>query len=192
MGYLCAYNNNRTNCFRETRGNMEKIKIGKIVNAVALRGEVKIYHYSDYKERFEDFDSIIVEGRKGSKEYEIENIRYQKDVVIAKLKGVDDRTGAENLKESDVFITEEELRSLPEDTFYIRDLIGCVVKDQQSGQVIGTISDVFQNTAQDLYQVELEKGGQALIPAVEQFVKSVDINERTVIVDLIPGLVEGF
>lgn len=191
MGYLCAYNNNRTNCFRETRGNMEKIKIGKIVNAVALRGEVKIYHYSDYKERFEDFDSIIVEGRKGSKEYEIENIRYQKDVVIAKLKGVDDRTGAENLKESDVFITEEELRSLPEDTFYIRDLIGCVVKDQQSGQVIGTISDVFQNTAQDLYQVELEKGGQALIPAVEQFVKSVDINERTVIVDLIPGLVEG-
>ena len=152
---------------------------------------MKIYHYSDYKERFEDFDSIIVEGRKGSKEYEIENIRYQKDVVIAKLKGVDDRTGAENLKESDVFITEEELRSLPEDTFYIRDLIGCVVKDQQSGQVIGTISDVFQNTAQDLYQVELEKGGQALIPAVEQFVKSVDINERIVIVDLIPGLVEG-
>lgn len=168
---------------------MEKIKIGKIVNAVALRGEVKIYHYSDCKERFEELDKIIVQSRKDSKEYEIENIRYQKDMVIAKLKGVDDRNAAEALRDSDVLITEAELLPLPEDTFYIRDLIGCDVKDDETGEIIGKISDVLQNSAQDIYQVELSKGGQGLIPAVEQFVKDVDIAEKCVTVALLPGLI---
>lgn len=173
------------------RRKMEKIKIGKIVNAVALKGEVKIYNYSDYKERFEELDRIIIFGPKKTEEYEIENIRYQKNMVIAKLKGIDDRTAAEGLKDRDVYITEEDLRELPEDTFYIRDLIGCTVKDMGTGRDIGKISDVLQNSAQDIYQVELLKGGQALIPAVEQFVKSVDIEKKTVEIELIPGLIDG-
>ncbi len=173
------------------RRKMEKIKIGKIVNAVALKGEVKIYNYSDYKERFEELDRIIISNPKNTKEYEIENIRYQKNMVIAKLKGIEDRTAAEGLKDSDVYITEEDLRELPEDTFYIRDLIGCTVKDRSTGRDIGKISDVLQNSAQDIYQVELLNGRQALIPAVEQFVKSVDIEKKTVEIELIPGLIEG-
>ena len=83
---------------------VEKIKIGKIVNAVALRGEVKVYHYSDYKERFEELDEILVERNAAKKRavesYAIERVRYQKDMVILKLKGVDDRNAAEALKEA--------------------------------------------------------------------------------------------
>lgn len=165
---------------------MEKIKIGKIVNAVALRGEVKIYNYSDYKERYEELDTVIV----GNKEYEIENVRYQKEMVIVKFKGVNDRNGAEALKEKDIFITEDDLRVLPEDTFYIRDLIGCKVYDETSEKEIGEIKDVLQNTAQDLYQVKTAGGSEVLIPAVAQFVKSVSIEERLVTVTLIPGFIE--
>ena len=173
---------------------MEKIKIGKIVNAAALKGEVKIYHYSDYKERFEELDSVIVCGdRRGSDErqYEIENVRYQKDMVIAKLKGVNDRNAAESLKGLDVFITEEDLRELPEDTFYIRDLIGCEVIDGRDGKTLGQISDVLKTGAQDIYQVELAFGGQALIPAVAQFIEKVDIRQKTVVIKVIPGLIPG-
>ena len=173
---------------------MEKINIGKIVNAAALKGEVKIYHYSDYKERFEELDSVIVCGdRRGSDErqYEIENVRYQKDMVIAKLKGVDDRNAAESLKGFDVFITEEDLRELPEDTFYIRDLIGCEVIDGRDGKSLGQISDVLKTGAQDIYQVELAFGGQALIPAVAQFIEKVDIRQKTVVIKVIPGLIPG-
>lgn len=173
---------------------MEKIKIGKIVNAAALKGEVKIYHYSDYKERFEELDSVIVCGdRRGSDErqYEIENVRYQKDMVIAKLKGVNDRNAAESLKGFDVFITEEDLRELPEDTFYIRDLIGCEVIDGRDGKTLGQISDVLKTGAQDIYQVELAFGGQALIPAVAQFIEKVDIRQKTVVIKVIPGLIPG-
>lgn len=172
---------------------MEKIKIGKIVSAVALKGEVKIYHYSDYKERFEELDRIILSsaGKKtAEREYEIEKVRYQKDMVIVKLRGVDDRNGAEALKDLDVLITEEDLRELPEDTFYIRDLIGCRVVDSRDMQTLGEISDVLQTGAQDIYQVELAGGGQALIPVVGQFIESVDIDEKTVVVKVIPGLIE--
>ena len=173
---------------------MEKIKIGKIVNAAALKGEVKIYHYSDYKERFEELESVIVCGdRRGNNErqYEIENVRYQKDMVIAKLKGVDDRNAAESLKGFDVFITEEDLRELPEDTFYIRDLIRCEVIAGRDGKSLGQISDVLKTGAQDIYQVELAFGGQALIPAVAQFIEKVDIRQKTVVIKVIPGLIPG-
>ena len=84
---------------------MEKIKIGRIVNAVALRGEVKIYNYSGYRERYEELDRIIIENE----EYEIEKVRYQQEMVILKLSGIDNRNAAEAMKNKDVYITEEDL-----------------------------------------------------------------------------------
>ena len=174
-----------------TGEKMEKIKIGQIVNAVALRGEVKIYNYSDYKERFEELDTVILEKGRTSKEYKIENVRYQKNMVIAKFKGVNDSNQAEVLKDYDVMITEEDLRELPEDTFYIRDLIGCSVVDLNSETKVGVIKDVLQNTAQDIYQVETSEGKEVLIPAVAQFVKNVKIDEKIVEVTLIPGFLDG-
>ena len=172
---------------------MEKIKIGKIVNAVALRGEVKVYHYSDYKERFEELDEILVErnaARKHTVEsYAIEGVRYQKDMAILKLKGVNDRNAAEALKDCDVYITEADLRELPEDTFYIRDLIGCHVFNE--ADEIGVITDVLQNSAQDIYQVKTKSGKEVLIPAVSEFVKEINIEEKIVRVSLIPGFIDG-
>lgn len=172
------------------RRKMDKIKIGKIVNAVALRGEVKVYNYSDL-DRFEELDTVILKNRKQSKEYKIENVRYQKNMVILKFKGVNDRNQAEALKDYEIFITEDDLRELPEDTFYIRDLIGCKVRDVESGDEVGTISDVLQNTAQDLYQVDTCSGKQVFIPAVAQFVKNVDVEAKIVEVSLIPGFLDG-
>ena len=177
---------------------MDKIKIGTVVNAVALRGEVKVYHFSDYKERFEELDEVIVERKGKGKTYEIEKVRYQKDMVILKLKGVDDRNAAEALKEYDIMITEADLRQLPEDTFYVRDLIGCkVFNAARCGEAglpdsaeIGVIKDVLQNSAQDIYVVKTSSGKEALIPAVGDFVEEVNIEEKYVKVKLIPGLVD--
>ena len=169
---------------------MEKIKIGKIVNAVALRGEVKVYHYSDYKERFEELDKIIVVKKKSTKQYTIEKVRYQKDMVILKLKGVDDRNAAEELRESDIYITEEDLRELPEDTFYVRDLIGCKVVNAETEETLGEIADVLQNSAQDIYQIKTEGGKEILVPAVGDFVEEVNIEEKLVRINVIPGLID--
>lgn len=165
---------------------MEKIKIGRIVSAVALKGELKVYNYSDTGERYEKLSRIIVEGN----EYEIEKVRYQQQTVILKLSGIDDRNKAETMRNKDVFITEEDLPQLPEDTFYIRDLIGLNVIDSDSGKQMGKLKDVLQNSAQDLYQVETIKGTECLIPAVTQFIKEVNISKGYVKVQLIEGLTE--
>lgn len=163
---------------------MEKIKIGRIVNAVALRGEVKVYNYSGYRERYEELDSILVED----KEYEIEKVRYQQEMVILKLQGVNDRNAAEALKNRDVYITEEDLVELPEDTFYIRNLIGLKVVDDSG--VIGVMKDVLQPSAQDVYVIKTDGGQELMVPAVKEFVKEINLKEGYVKVELIEGMLE--
>ena len=165
---------------------MEKIKIGRIVNAVALRGEVKVYNYSDYKERYEEIETIIVD----EKEYEIEKVRYQQNMVILKLSGIDDRNASEAMKNKDVYITEGDLRELPEDTFYIRDLVGLDIVDIETGRQLGTLKDVLQNSAQDIYQIELTGGGMGMIPAVSEFVKEINMEKGFIKVKLIEGMID--
>ena len=94
-----------------------------------------------------------------------------------------------------MLITEADLKELPEDTFYVRDLIGCTVYDAESGEgkaarEIGVVTDVLQNTAQDIYQVKTPDGREVLIPAVADFVKDVNIGTKSIRVALIPGMAE--
>ena len=165
---------------------MDKIKIGQVVNVVGLKGEVKVYHYTDYKERFEELSKIYLDQTL----YQIAGVRYMKDMVILKLSGINDRTAAENLKGKEVLIGKEDIRVLPEDTYYIFDLIGLKVVDENGGN-IGTLCDVIQNSAQDLYEIEQENKNKFLLPAVEEFVLKIDMNSRTMTVRLIEGLIEN-
>lgn len=164
---------------------MEKIKIGQVVNVVGLKGELKVYHYSDYKERFEEFSKVYLDH----KEFRIAGVRYMKEMVILKLEGISDRTEAETYKGKDVLIDKEDTRELPEDTYYIYDLIGLSVVDE-NGAVLGSVSDVIQNSTQDLYEVEKEDKSRFLIPAVEEFILNIDMESRTMTVRLIDGLME--
>lgn len=162
---------------------MEKIKIGKIVNVVGLKGEIKVYNYSDSSEIYEITDAIYV----GDELRDIENVRLQKNVVILKLKGTDDRDAAERLRGSFLYITEDDLPELPEGQFYVRDLIGMTAVEE-NGEVLGKVTDVLQNTAQDIFEIEDTSGKKILIPKVDQFVLNIDGNERKITVRLIEGL----
>lgn len=164
---------------------MEKIKIGKIVNVVGLKGELKVYHYTDYKERFEELKNIYLENAP----YKIIGTRYMKDMVILKLQGINSRTEAEKYKDKDLYIDKEDVRVLPEDTYYINDLIGLSVIDE-NGMNLGILSDVIQNKAQDLYEVERENKSKFLIPAVEEFIIDIDITNKTITIKLIEGLLD--
>ena len=163
---------------------MEKIKIGKIVNVVALKGEVKVYTYSE-PYRYEELDSVYVENEKRN----IEKVRFQGNMVILKLSGIDDRNAAEAQKEKYLYITEDQLPELPEDEYYIRDLVGMDVVSE-SGEKYGVLSDVLQNTAQDVYEVKRENGKQLLIPGVKEFILDVNMEEKKIIVRLPDGLLD--
>ena len=164
---------------------MEKIKIGKIVNAVGLKGEVKVYNYSDSEEVYERTPEIYA----GDRLLKVENLRMQKNMVILKLSGIDDRNAAEATKGTELFITEADLPELPEGQFYIRDLIGMEV-EEQGGSFHGVVTDVLQNTAQDIFEVKRDDGKTVLIPKVDAFVQKIDGKERLITVTLIEGLTD--
>ncbi len=164
---------------------MEKILIGKIVNAVGLKGEIKVYCYTDRKEQFETLGSVWLEEESCA----IERVRYQGNVVILKIRGIDDRNAAEKQKGKGVFIEESDLAELPEDTYYIRDLLGAEVRLEDES-LIGTLSDVVQNSAQDLYEIRQEDGRKVLLPVVKEFVLKIQPEEGVIYVKLPDGLLE--
>ncbi len=164
---------------------MEKIKIGEVVNVVGLKGELKVYHFTDYKERFEEIRKIYLDQDL----FQITGVRYIKDMVILKLDGINDRNMAELKKGKSIYINKEDVRVLPEDTYYIFDLIGLKVVDDEN-KIIGTVSDVIKNTSQDLYEIEQENGKKFLVPAVEEFIIGIDMNHRVMQVKLLDGLLD--
>ena len=164
---------------------LERFKLGQIVNAVGLKGENKVYPYTDYKERFEELDQLFIED----KVYEIDRVRYQGNLAIVKFKGVDDRNAAEALKGKYLYIDRENARQLEEDEYFVPDLVGLKVCSPE-GEVYGTLKDVIQNTAQDLFEVELPEGRKVLIPKVDEYVRDIDGSERRITVRLQEGILD--
>lgn len=161
------------------------IKIGEVVNVVGLRGELKIYPYSENKERFETLKTVYFNEAL----VQIEKVRYKDNLVILKIQGVDDRTGAEACRGKEVFMNDEELEVLPVGTYYVKDILGFQVEDQSRG-IIGILKDVRDNGAQDLFIIEKNDGGELLVPAVERFFIGVNLVRKIVSVDLIEGMYE--
>lgn len=164
---------------------MEKIKVGKVVNAVGLKGEVKVYCYTDKKERFEELGQIWLE----EEVYPIVKARYQGNVCILKLGGIEDRDGAELQRNKDVFILESDLAELPLGSYYVRDLLGICVEDEQETR-LGVLSNVLQNTPQDLYEIKMDSGKTFLVPAVKEFIVDIDMETRKMKVKLLEGLMD--
>lgn len=168
---------------------MEKIVIGKVVNVVGLKGEIKIYNYAEEQERYEKLETVFLGSEKKNSPYKIEKVRYKDHMVILKLQGIDDRNAAESVRNSLVLMSEDDLEELPEGIYYIRDILGMNVCDQ-SGKLLGVLKDVLTNTPQKVYVVGREKGSDILIPAVEQFILDTDMEKKIITVNVIEGLYE--
>lgn len=189
----------------------EKILIGRITSAVGLKGEVKVYNYSDGIGIYEDTPRLYV----GDELMEVLGVRTQKHMVVLRLDGIADRNAAEKARGKEIFATEADLPDLPEGVYYVRDLIGMqVVTEPEHGagaehddnaagpehgapsggtepsQILGEVTDVIQNTAQDLFEVKMENGRKVLIPRVDAYVKDIDEERRVITVRLQEGLLD--
>jgi len=163
----------------------DRITLGQITSAVGIKGEVRVFPYTDSMERFSQIKTLQIEEQ----EYTIERVSYRKNMVVLKLEGITDRNLAEQQKGKKLYLNKEDMWEIPEDTYFVSDLLGMTVFNEK-GETIGTLVDVVQNSAQDLYQVETQSGYRFLIPAVKEFILSVCIEEKTMMVRLIEGLVE--
>ena len=165
---------------------MEYIVVGKIVNTHGIKGDIKVYPYTDDIERFSNLKSIYIGKEKLS--IEIENAKYHKGMVLLKLKGFDNINEVLHFKDETIFIDEKDKVKLPKDNYFIYELIDCKVFDM-AGNPLGYIKDVLQNSSNDVYIVQ-DKDKEYLIPAVKQFVKEVNVIEKKIIIDPIEGMIE--
>ena len=167
---------------------MEYIEIGQIVNTQGLKGEVKVMPFTDAINRFDNLKKIYIEINSSKQLLEIEKVRYVKNMVILKFKGKDKIEDIEKYKGRYIFIDETDKLDLPEDTFYISDLIGLVVVDNSNNDLLGKIIDVFSTGSNDVYVVKSDDGKEILLPAIKQVINNIDLNNKQVIVNLIEGL----
>lgn len=161
--------------------------VGNIVNTQGIKGELRVMPTVDYTARFKELDHIFVDRKGNIKEYEIENIRFHKQFVLLKLKGIDDMTSAEALKGTVVKITEDMAVPCEEDEYYIRDLYDMEVVTVE-GEKLGVISDVIFTGANDVYAVTPEEGKDILIPAIKECIVKVDVENNVMTVKLLEGL----
>lgn len=161
--------------------------VGNIVNTQGIKGEVRLMPAVDDVERFKLLDRIFVDRKGSITEYEIENVRFHKQFVLLKLKGIDDMTSAEKLKGTVAKITEDMALPCEEDEYYIRDLYDMeVVTDE--GERLGIISDVIFTGANDVYAVKSDDGKEILIPAIKDCILNVDVENKIMTVKLLEGL----
>ncbi len=162
-----------------------ELEIGQIVNTHGLRGDVKVMPWCDDALVFDELAYVLIDGE----EFEIEKSRLHKNMVILKLKGIDDINVAEKYRNKILTVPREELGELPEGTFYICDLLGCGV-ETVDGRDLGKICDIIKTGSNDVYVVEDESHKQVLIPVIDEVVKSVDIEEKKIIIEPLKGLID--
>lgn len=160
------------------------LEAGKIVNTHGIKGEVKIMPYCDSPELFCEFDRFFM-GRDFN-EINVERSRVQKNMVIAKLEGVNTPEDAEKLRNKMLYMHRDDLE-LDEDTFFIQDLIGMTVKNADNGRVYGVIDDVLQTGANDVYSIKGENKTY-LIPAIADVIAETDLENDIMLIHELEGL----
>lgn len=171
--------------YRREITKMEKIKIGEAVGAVGLKGEFKVHDLGEDLSRYSKFDHVYV----GKEKYSLIRARVQKNVAVLLLEGIDDRDKAEKLRGREIFIDEDQLPKLPEGTYYIRDLVGFDVVDQ-NGTKVGELLDIIKATAQPVYVIKTNEGKERYIPGVDEFILNTDVENRKITVKVIEGLLD--
>ena len=167
---------------------MEKyFEIGQIVNTNGLKGVIKVKPFTDNIKEYESFKSIYIQKKDQLVEFKIEQVRYVKNMVLLKLEGIDDINEAEKYRNYYIKVERNKMPKLPEDSYYIVDLLGCEVTTVE-GELLGKVDDVFPTGSNDVYVVKDENGKQILIPAIKDVIKSIDISNKKIIVKLMEGL----
>lgn len=169
---------------------MEKyLQIGKIANTHGVKGEIKVLPLTDDPSRYETLDWVYIDKNGKLEKNTIEGVKYFKNFVILKLKGLDNPEDAEKLKNMFLVIDRENAVKLPEGSYFVCDLIDCEVFDEQ-GVRLGVVSNIIETGSNDVYVVKCEGKKDILVPALRSVVLEISIKDRFIKVKLPEGLVD--
>ena len=164
------------------------LEIGQIVNTFGIKGMVKVKPFTDNIERFSNLEKIYIKNKSGQTEYKIQEVKYHKNMVLIKFEGIENPEQADLLRNSYLIVDRETEEPLEAGRYYIVDMIGLDVFTDDN-EYLGKLEDIYNTGSNDIYAVKNELGKQVLLPAIEDVIKNIDMDNKKVIVHLIPGLV---
>ena len=165
------------------------LRVGVIANTHGIRGEVKVFPTTDEKERFKDLKKVILDMGKEQGVLEIQSVRFFKNLVILKFKGIDNINDIEMYKGKDLLVTREDAVPLEEGEYFIADLLDLDVYSDED-EKIGVLYDVMQTGANDVYVVKTEEGKEILLPAIDECILDINLEESRMTVHIMEGLLD--
>lgn len=166
----------------------DMLQVGVITQTHGVRGEVKVFPTTDDVNRFKKLKQVILDTGKETMPLEIQSVKFFKQFVILKFKGIDNINDIEKYKRCSLYVTREHAVALEEDEYFIADMIGMEVCTED-GSIFGTLKDVIETGANDVYVIENAEHGEVLVPAIKECIRSVDIEKGQMMIHLMDGLI---
>lgn len=163
------------------------LQVGIITSTHGLKGEVKVFPTTDDPERFKRLKEVLLDTGREKRPLEIEGVKFFKQFVILKFKGIDDISAVEKYRQKGLYVTRENAVRLGRNEYFIADLIGLSVIDEEDAPV-GVLKDVLETGANDVYVIEMTDGRELLLPAIKQCVLDVDMEAGRMKVHILEGL----
>ena len=165
------------------------LRVGVISSTHGIKGEVKVFPTTDDPMRFLDLKKVILDAKREKINLEVENVKFFKNMVILKFKGINNINDIERYKGCDLLVTREDAVPLEENEYFIADLIGLkVVTDK--GEDFGVLKDVLQTGANDVYIVNTYDNKEVLLPYIEECILDINLEEGIVTAHIMDGLVD--
>lgn len=165
----------------------DMLRVGVFANTHGVRGEIKVFPTTDDVKRFKKLKKVYLDLGKETLEWEIQSVKFFKNLVILKFKGIDNINDIEKYKGKDLLIKREQALPLVKDEYYICDIIGAEVVEED-GNTVGTLKEVLQTGANDVYVVATKEGDEILLPVIPDCVKDLDVEKKVVTVHIMAGL----
>ena len=166
----------------------EYLEIGQIVNTFGVKGMVKVNPFTDDITRFDKLKKVYICKKASMVEVEIEEVKYHKNMVLLKIKGINDMNQAEKCKGLYLKIHRKDAIKLPKDTYFIADLLGLEVYTDE-GVLLGKVDDIYNTGSNDIYVVKDDLGKQILLPGTKEVLKEISLEKEKIVVHLIKGLI---
>lgn len=173
-----------------TGGYMEDFfQIGIITSTHGVHGEVKVFPTTDDPRRFKKLKEVFVDTGRERVALEIEGVKFFKQFVIVKFKGIDTLNDVERYRKASLIVSRENAVRLRKDEYFIADLCGLAVQNE-FGEPLGVLKEVLETGANDVYVISLTDGRELLLPAIKQCILEVSIEEGYMKVHVLDGLLD--
>lgn len=170
---------------------MEKyFQVGIITSTHGLAGEVKVFPTTDDARRFKRLKEVILDTGGAQISMEIEGVKFFKQFVILKFKGIDSINDVEKYRKCPLLVPRKDAVRLERDEYFVADLMGVEVRNEE-GCRIGVLKRVMETGANDVYVIDLDDGRELLLPAIRQCVLEVDVEAGFMKIHILDGLLDG-